>query len=66
MGTFVTFKETERGWLPVIKNQRVKNTFKLCNWDFKDPIVQYVFDSFKSDVRAEYKEYSFQRLKLIK
>ena len=55
MGTFVTFKETERGWLPVIKNQRVKNTFKLCNWDFKDPIVQYVFDSFKSDVRAEYK-----------
>lgn len=61
-GTLVTFEEAGRGWLPIIENQRVKNTIKLSNWDSKDPTVQRVLDSFKSGVRAEYKEHIFSIL----
>lgn len=59
IGTLVTFEEAGRGWLPIIKNQRLKNMIKLSNWDSKDSTVQHVLDSFKSDVRAEYKEHIF-------
>ncbi len=64
IGTLVTFEEAGRGWLPIIKNHRAKNTIKLCNWDSKDPTVQHVLDSFKSDVRAEYKEHIFSEVEM--
>ena len=59
IGTLVTFEEAGRNWFPIIKNRRAKNTIKLSNWDSKDPNVQHVLDSFKSDVRAKYKEHIF-------
>ena len=64
IGTLVTFEEAGRGWLPIIKNQRAKNKIKLSNWDSKDPTVQHVLDSFKSDVRAEYKEHIFSEVEM--
>lgn len=36
----------------------------MSNWDSKDPIVQHVLDSFKSDVRAEYKEHIFSEAEI--
>lgn len=64
IGTLVTFEEAGRGWLPIIKKQRMKNTIKLSNWDSKDPTVQHVLDSFKSDVRAKYKEHIFSETEI--
>ena len=64
IGTLVTFEEAGRGLLPIIKKQRVKNTIKLSNWDSKDPTVQHVLDSFKSDVRAKYKEHIFSETEI--
>ena len=64
IGTFVTFEEAGRGWFPIIKNQKAKNTIELSNWDSKDPTVQHVLDSFKSDVRVEYKEHIFSEAEI--
>lgn len=64
IGTLVTFEEAGRGSLPIIKNKRAKNAIKLSNWDSKDPTVQHVLDSFKSDVRAEYKEHIFSEVEM--
>lgn len=64
IGTFVTFEEAGRGWFPIIKNQKAKNTIELGNWDSKDSTVQHVLDSFKSDVRAEYKEHIFSEVEI--
>lgn len=59
LGTLVTFEEAGRGWFPTIKNQKVKNKINLSNWDSNDPAIQHTLDSFKADVRAEYKEHIF-------